>query len=179
MKKKTLCISIFVYQNENQVTTIFWFIKYPFVKGKSNDQNTHKPTTCRIWEWRGWNVLPAVLISTSLNTCVISLGLLFVPGWPTQPRWLTCNKWLKNDMPSCSSLWPGWWPAWGEHDRLLRHHMLLRSLLVELISCEIKTSVIQSTKQHKARVNSRISCFAKKRRLAAKARAGTPWRLAT
>ena len=44
----------------------------------------------------------------------ISLGVLYVPEWPTQTCWLTCDKsWLRNGMPSHSSVWPGWWPAWG------------------------------------------------------------------
>uniref|UniRef100_A0A8C4GFR7 Transposase Tc1-like domain-containing protein n=1 Tax=Dicentrarchus labrax TaxID=13489 RepID=A0A8C4GFR7_DICLA len=36
-------------------------------------------TTSRMWEWRGWNGLPAVLTSIPLNTCGISLGVLFMP----------------------------------------------------------------------------------------------------
>lgn len=35
--------------------------------------------TFRIWEWRGWNGLPAVLTSTTLNTCGIRLSMLFMP----------------------------------------------------------------------------------------------------
>ena len=36
-------------------------------------------STSRMWEWRGWNGLLAVLTSTPLKTCGISLGVLFVP----------------------------------------------------------------------------------------------------
>ena len=68
--------------------------------------------TSRIREWGGWNGLPAVLTSTPLNTCGMSLDMLFVPDWPVQPHWLTCVKcWLKNGMPSHSSVWPGWWTS--------------------------------------------------------------------
>ena len=44
--------------------------------------------------------------------------------WPTEPRWLTCDKsLLRNGMPSHSRMWPGWWPAWGEGAKLLWLHM--------------------------------------------------------
>ena len=77
-------------------------------------------STSRIWEWRGWNGLPWVQTSTQLNTYGISLGVLYVSEWPTQPCWLTCDKsWLRNGMPSHSSVWPGWWPAWGGGAKLL------------------------------------------------------------
>ena len=47
--------------------------------------------------------------STPLNSCGISLGVLFVPEWPTQPGWLTCDKcWLKNRMLTHSRVWPTW-----------------------------------------------------------------------
>ena len=32
----------------------------------------------RIWEWRGWDGLPAVLTSNPLDTSGISLGVLFM-----------------------------------------------------------------------------------------------------
>lgn len=39
--------------------------------------------------------------SSSLNACVISLGRLFMPGWPAQACWLTFNNcWLKNGKSS-------------------------------------------------------------------------------
>jgi len=48
-------------------------------------------TTSRMWEEREWNGLPTVQTSSQLNTCGISLGVLYMLEWPTQPHWLTCN----------------------------------------------------------------------------------------
>lgn len=58
-----------------------------------------------------------------LNTCGISLGVLFISEWPTQPHWLTCNECLlKNGMVFHSSLWPR---LWGGAARLLWLCLLL------------------------------------------------------
>lgn len=64
--------------------------------------------------------LSADLTWIPLNTCGMSLGVLFMPVWPTQPHWLTCDtSWLMNVMPSHSSVWPNWRPAWWRGARVL------------------------------------------------------------
>ena len=49
-------------------------------------QRVLSETTSRIWEWRGWNGLSAVLASTPLNTCGISWSMLLTPERLTQGK---------------------------------------------------------------------------------------------
>ena len=65
-------------------------------------------TTSRIWECRGWNCLPAVLTSTPL-TLVGSAWMCFScqSDQHNHIGWLD-KCWLKNWMPSHSSVWPAW-----------------------------------------------------------------------
>ena len=123
---------------------------------------------------RELNGLPWVQTSTQVNTFGISLGVLYVSEWPTQPCWLTCDKsWLRNGMPSHSSVWPGWWPAWGGGAKLLWLRMDLPHATevpdsVKWIKCKNEqyvlffslllweSAIIQSTKQLKTRMNTNI-----------------------
>ena len=127
-------------------------------------------TTSRIWGWRGWKGPPAVLTSTPLNTSGISLGMLFMPVWPTEPCWLTTNAGWKM---GCHGVRPGWWSAWGGGARLLWLCVVLPHtteapvcLINQLLNCQyvlfLQASIIQSTKQHQTRVNRRVSCLAEK-----------------
>lgn len=70
-----------------------------------------------------------------LNTCGISLNMLFVVEWPTQPHWLTWEKcWLKKlDAPN-GSVWTSRWPA-GCSSSVWFFHMPLWSLSVKLRTC--------------------------------------------
>ena len=63
---------------------------------QDDNAHPHRRVFLRIWEWRGWNGLPADL--TPLNTYGISLGMLFMLEWPPHPHWLTCDKCL-NTIP--------------------------------------------------------------------------------
>ena len=64
-------------------------------------------TSTRMWEWRGWNGLPVLLTSTSLNTCEISLSMPFMPEWPTQPWLVTNASWRMGCHPKALCNWAG------------------------------------------------------------------------
>lgn len=63
-------------------------------------------TSSRVWKWRGWRGLAAVLTLTPFNTCGMSLGVLLSKIWEKSQQ--------KNGMPSLSSEWP-----WRQDTRLL------------------------------------------------------------
>lgn len=62
-----------------------------------------------------------------------------------------CEKcWLKNGMPSNSSVWPRWWPAWGGSARLLWQCSSTCYWGLHLLNCQyasfLQTSIFQSSK---------------------------------
>ena len=100
-----------------------WITRFNFHHSRTNCSRSNPERGfsdyLRIW---GWNGLPAILTPSPLNTFRISLDVLFVSKWATQPRWLNCKKcWLKNGMPFHSSVRP----AWGGGARLLWLCMVL------------------------------------------------------